>query len=139
MTFTVRDFLQLPFTSEASEERQTRARGEGAFPRRACLTLHARLVLRSPEKCGKIGPVLLAMSLKDLQRMRTKVNILFYSFFFVRVDSNKKQLTVKEDLSSGTPLPILPTSSAVNIKSRQVLNTAMLLCLLLWCLIRDLL
>ena len=65
LTFTVRDFLQLPFTSEASEERQTRATGEGAFPRRACLTLHARLVLRSPEKCGKIGPVLLAMSLED--------------------------------------------------------------------------
>lgn len=56
-----------------------------------------------------------------------------------RVDSSKKQLTVKEDLSIGTSLPILPTSSAVNIRSRQVLNTAMLLCLLLWCLIRDLL
>ena len=138
MTFTVRDFLQLPFTSEASEERQTRATGEGAFPRRACLTLHARLVLRSPEKRGKIGPVLLAVSLKDLQRMRTKVNILFHSFF-IRVDSSKKQLTVKEDLSIGTSLPILPTSSAVNIRSRQVLNTATLLCLLLWCLIRDLL
>ena len=138
MTFTVRDFLQLPFTSEASEERQTRATGEGAFPRRACLTLHARLVLRSPEKRGKIGPVLLAMSLKDLQRMRTKVNILFHSFF-IRVDSSKKQLTVKEDLSIGTSLPILPTSSAVNIRSRQVLNTATPLCLLLWCLIRDLL
>ena len=138
MTFTVRDFLQLPFTSEASEERQTRATGGGAFPRRACLTLHARLVLRSPEKRGKIGPVLLAVSLKDLQRMRTKVNILFHSFF-IRVDSSKKQLTVKEDLSIGTSLPILPTSSAVNIRSRQVLNTATLLCLLLWCLIRDLL
>ena len=139
MTFTVRDFLQLPFTSEASEERQTRATGGGAFPRRACLTLHARLVLRSPEKRGKIGPVLLVMSLKDLQCVRTKVNILFYSFFFIRVDSSKKELTIKEDLSSGTSLPILPTSSAVNIRSRQVLNTAMLLCLLLWCLIRDLL
>ena len=138
MTFTVRDFLLLPFTSEASEERQTRATGEGAFSRRACLTLHARLVLRSLEKCGKIGPVLLDMSLKDLQRMRTKVNILFHSFF-IRVDSSKKQLTVKEDLSIGTSLPILPTSSAVNIRSRQVLITATLLCLLLWCLIRDLL
>ena len=95
-------------------------------------------MLRSPEKRGKIGPVLLALSLKDLQRMRTKVNILFYSFF-IRVDSSQKQLTIKEDLSSGASLPILPTSSAVNIRSRQVLNTATLLCLLLWCLIRDLL
>lgn len=138
MTFTVRDFLQLPFTSEASEERQTRATGEGALSRRACLTLHARLLLRSPEKRGKIGPVLLAMSLKDLQRMRTKVNILFYSFF-IRVDSSKKRLTVKEDLSSDASLPILPSSSAGKIRSRQVLNTATLLCLLLWCLIRDLL
>ena len=95
-------------------------------------------MLRSPEKRGKIGPVLLAMSLKDLQCMRTKVNILFYSFFFfIRVYSSKKQLTIKEDLSSGASLPILPTSSAVNIRSRQVLNTATLLCLLLWCLIRD--
>lgn len=67
---------------EGSEERQTRATGEGAFPRCACHTLHARLVLRSPEKRGKIGPVLLAMSLNDLQRMRTKVNVLFHSFFY---------------------------------------------------------
>ena len=49
---------------EASEDRQTHATGKtqrkifGTFPRRACLALYARFVLRLPEKREQIAPAL---------------------------------------------------------------------------------